>query len=265
MFKNHKFQFINFCNVYHREAHHNTLNINVNNDSHLIHVTKGTGSVTIDGCHKYPICRGVVIAVPQFTRYNMDINTDFKMMNFHYQLWLADGQFAEQRYQLPHVFHPDYFEICETKLIEMGKLTDDTPGNIFRKSKLAYEIVILHLSSNKLKEIPGRAVDERMSRIKNYLQSEACDHFDAGKLASLACLSKSQVNRKFRQVFGYSPQKYWEQHRFYKICSELKSSDRSIVQISEEFCFSSPFYFSRWFKKLAGCTPRDYREFLGNW
>ncbi|MEA4905391.1 MAG: AraC family transcriptional regulator, partial [Petrimonas sp.] len=40
----------------------------------------------------------------------------------------------------------------------------------------------------------------------------------------------------------------------------LKSSDSTIMQISEELNFPNPSYFGRYFKKATGMTPKEYRE-----
>ncbi|NMA73998.1 MAG: AraC family transcriptional regulator [Bacteroidales bacterium] len=40
----------------------------------------------------------------------------------------------------------------------------------------------------------------------------------------------------------------------------LKSTELTVLQISEELNFPNPSYFGRFFKKKTGMTPRDYRE-----
>ena len=41
---------------------------------------------------------------------------------------------------------------------------------------------------------------------------------------------------------------------------ELKNTDKNIAVISEELSFSSSSQFCRYFKKLVGITPRQFRK-----
>ena len=40
-------------------------------------------------------------------------------------------------------------------------------------------------------------------------------------------------------------------------------TSKSIGEISYELGFPYPLHFNRWFKKMAGCTPNEYRTM--NW
>jgi len=44
---NHKFQLVSFCQVFHAEAS-GVGRIHINDDSHLLHITRGTGTVFIE-------------------------------------------------------------------------------------------------------------------------------------------------------------------------------------------------------------------------
>jgi len=83
LLKHHRFQFINFCHVCH--ALRRKGNVNVNNDTHIMHVTKGNGTVEVDK-HTYTISRGSVIAIPPFVKFVFDIKPHFEMRNIHFRL-----------------------------------------------------------------------------------------------------------------------------------------------------------------------------------
>ena len=137
------------------------------------------------------------------------------------------------------------------------------PG-IFEMAKIAYEIVSLHLTSNTLVDSPVLR-DERIIRAETAIKKNLTGLFDAEKLSRVACLSKSQFNRRFRMILGVSPKAYWEKLRFSKICSILKYDDATVAEIAETFGFSSQFYFSRWFKKRAGVSPSKYKNLRIEW
>lgn len=40
----------------------------------------------------------------------------------------------------------------------------------------------------------------------------------------------------------------------------IMNTQKSISQISDEMGFQYPQHFTRWFKKMKGCTPNEYRN-----
>ena len=40
----------------------------------------------------------------------------------------------------------------------------------------------------------------------------------------------------------------------------IMNTQKRISQISDEMGFQYPQHFTRWFKKMEGCTPNEYRN-----
>ncbi len=254
--RRHKFQLISFVHVYHPEKC-NVDKIQINNDSHLLHITRGRAVVHLDG-HPYPVRSGDVVSIPPFTPFTMSVAADFEMMNVHYKIWLEDDTPLETFRKLPVVFAPPYFDACRTllaKILEMQsqKLPADPQ---------LHELVLMHFLRNSLLETAVQAADPRMLRIKSLLDKLDFDHFDSGKLAAAACLSKSQMNRAFRKSFGLSPLEYHEKQRLKFVCLKLKNSADTVYEVADSAGFSETGYFCRWFKKMTGDTPLKYRKKL---
>jgi AraC-like DNA-binding protein len=255
--ENHKFQFITFCYVYHKHGRQSP--VCINNNSHLLHITRGTTVITIDG-KSNRLHRGAVVFIPRQTIFDMGISPDVEMLNIHYQIWLKDGKYLDDNLRLPYVFYPDYFDNCEQELRKMIPLSTYTLGNMLQKSSLAYGIVLKHLSSFDLVKTQRHVLANKIDQVAEYLRSDDCLVYDIEAVIKLAHLSKSQLNRKFKQVFGISPHKYWEQQLLRKICIQIEQTQKTFTQIAEDFGFSSPYYFSRWFKKNADCSPSSFRN-----
>jgi AraC-like DNA-binding protein len=258
--ENHKFQFISFCYVYHENGNLSSNKIQINNDSHLLHITRGAGSITIDGTNKFSLRRGAVVSIPRQTPFIMELSHNFEMLNIHYQIWLKDGQYFDDKFLLPYLFFPDYFNRCEQKLKKMHILSDKTLDDMLQIPLLAYDIVLSHFTSCELMEIHKNVIDERIDQVAKYLRADNCHIYDIKAVTKLACLSRSQLNRKFKQFFGIPPHQYWEQQRLRKICLQIKQTQKPFAEIAEDFDFSSPYYFSRWFKKKVACSPSFFRN-----
>jgi AraC-like DNA-binding protein len=69
---------------------------------------------------------------------------------------------------------------------------------------------------------------------------------------------------QFKKRFGEAPKKYFLREKLNRIKEALYYSDRTLGEISETFGFSDQYYFSRFFRKLTGMSPSDYRQSLGN-
>lgn len=251
----HKFQFISFCYIYH-PLKRNFETIQLNNDSHIIHITKGIGRVTIEGQH-HKIKAGNVISIPPFTPFSFAVSDGFEMMNIHYKMWMEDDTLLDNRKRLPLIFAPAYFIWCKTMLFKMkssrqNELPDPT----------AHEIVLRHLAENQLTDVACSCSDPQMLKVKKHLKNPGLSRFQAKELEKISCLGKSQINRKFKALFAVSPQKYWEKQRLKNICLILKSSSAAIYEIATMTGFSDQGYFCRWFKKMTGHSPSEYRKNL---
>ena len=85
--------------------------------------------------------------------------------------------------------------------------------------------------------------------------------FDAETMASDMCLSRSQLNRKILALTGLNTTAYIINQRINLAKKLLKDDfDLQVGDIAMQCGFEDVSYFSRIFKQITGCTPRDYRK-----
>ncbi|MGO4371793.1 helix-turn-helix domain-containing protein [Paenibacillus sp. MCAF20] len=76
-------------------------------------------------------------------------------------------------------------------------------------------------------------------------------------------VSKQHLNFMFKQSTGYSPVDYYLRMKIQRAGQMLDLSNASIKEISTMLGFKDPYYFSRLFKKMNGCShSRTYGPFL---
>src|SRR5690242_3016248 len=81
--------------------------------------------------------------------------------------------------------------------------------------------------------------------------------FKAARLAQLCGVSLRQLQRQFKQAFGYSPQKWLDALRI-KVAKKRLQAGHSIKQISCDLGFRHPSHFCRCFKASNNLTPSQY-------
>ncbi|MEN1989628.1 AraC family transcriptional regulator [Paenibacillus hubeiensis] len=90
---------------------------------------------------------------------------------------------------------------------------------------------------------------------KNYMSPITVDD-----LADLCHLSTTHFRRKFHDIMGTAPLDFLNSTRIEEACKQLKSSDASILSISEQVGFRSISSFNRCFSKLMGESPKQWRK-----
>lgn len=90
---------------------------------------------------------------------------------------------------------------------------------------------------------------------KNYMQQFTIEY-----LAELCHWSPTHFRRVFHDIMGTSPLDYVNNTRILKSCILLRSTEHSILDISEMVGFHSVSSFNRYFAKLMQMSPREYRK-----
>lgn len=90
---------------------------------------------------------------------------------------------------------------------------------------------------------------------KNYMTPVTIDD-----LADLCHLSPTHFRRKFHEIMGTAPLDFLNSTRIEEACKLLKSTDDSILSISEQAGFQSISSFNRCFSRLMGKSPKEWRR-----
>lgn len=77
--------------------------------------------------------------------------------------------------------------------------------------------------------------------------------------ADKLCISAGYLSDLLKATTGQTALKHIQDKALEEAKERLFSTSKSISEISYELGFPYPQHFSRWFKKIAGCTPNEYR------
>ena len=109
----------------------------------------------------------------------------------------------------------------------------------------------------RLQNLSGTA--EAFSEVVTHLHQHFCERLSSEELATMAGLSTSHFERRFRRVFGASPRQYLVRIRVENAARMLRETDKSISEIALACGFYDHAHFNRSFRKLMQTSPSMYR------
>ena len=146
-----------------------------------------------------------------------------------------------------------------------GTLTprpDPLPGGA-QMIKLHLEQLLIELirrdESAPSRGAPGAVRDELSERCIQYLERHVYGSVTIAELCAAVGYSRTQLCTRFRKVTGYSVLDYYAELKLAEAKRLLRHENRSAAEVSALLGFASPSYFSRFFARLCGMTPLQYR------
>lgn len=104
---------------------------------------------------------------------------------------------------------------------------------------------------------PSASAKERLQRHLSQIDPSQRPSID--ELARRLNMSKSSLRTTFMAVTGMPPSKWLEYRRMQSAAHMLRHTDRPIMTVASQCGYTDPYHFSRVFKRVLGCSPRDYR------
>jgi len=93
-----------------------------------------------------------------------------------------------------------------------------------------------------------------------YLHQNYAQDLTRNELADAVGVSESYLSQIFHQEMGISLWEFLNRLRIQHAQALLRASDETITAIARQVGFNDSAYFSRVFRKLAGCSPSAYRQ-----
>ena len=104
----------------------------------------------------------------------------------------------------------------------------------------------------------------RSSELYNELIDAIMEHHreasDVRFYAELLNVSSRYLAQVTRRISGKSPKAIIDDYLIHEIELQLKSTDNTVQEIAYRFGFSSQAHFTKFFKKLKGVSPTEYRK-----
>lgn len=201
----------------------------------------------------------------------------FKSIAFDGSIISSNTESVFYKRYLHPIIHSSNFRDCVWKQDSecyplLNKIINECWDKIYSEP-INYEITVRNLLTeifaviinecemiNRANQSNNLLLEDRVQIILNYIHTNYSKNITLDDLASAANVSKSEVLRCFKTIIKTSPIKYLKIFRLQNAAHMLKNTTHSIQTIFELCGFDDNSYFSKSFKEIYHCSPREYRE-----
>jgi AraC-like DNA-binding protein/mannose-6-phosphate isomerase-like protein (cupin superfamily) len=146
----------------------------------------------------------------------------------------------------------------------MAELREPQPGSFLVLQHLAHMLLVQALRAHLAEGLNGGVgwlfalADEQIGPAINAMHGEPAHPWTLHELAEKVGMSRSGFAAKFKETVGSTPIDYLIRWRMLLAGDRLKNSGESISIISQSLGYESESAFSTAFKRVMGCSPRQY-------
>lgn len=109
----------------------------------------------------------------------------------------------------------------------------------------------------------GRLPNKNAAEFQKLLELHFKDEKELSFYSEKLNITNSTLSKAVKKEFDKSPSQLINERITLEAKRLLHLTYRSVKEIASDLGFSDEFYFSRYFKKSVGCSPKKYREKVG--
>ena len=239
-------------------------------------VEKGEMSVEYNG-HRFTICPdSLLIYAPALNFRQLSATAD-------YRGWflIADERVMQLSPLLHHLATVAYFPQAQldSPCLSLTSTQANSFRELFRRIRhyiigetvlkqdaicAALEMLVVDLLDIQNRIVERHRVSSRDEELFNtflaLVSTDYIDHRDISYYADCLCISTTYLSRVVRSVSGHTVMHFVGQHLAADAAIRLKTTTRTIAQIADDLRFPDASTFSKFFKRMRGCSPKEFRK-----
>ncbi len=232
------------------------------NDYYLVFISRGQGVFDSEQTGEVEITAGTCFFLfPEvWHRYKPNQSSGWEEywvgFNGNYPAQLMNGNFFDRAKPFIAIGPNEELLILLHQLLE--KVRTAAIGYHQVISGIVLQILGLIYVIARHKEQPVALNEQLISKAK-FLLRESLEPVNIQKLSRDLSMGYSKFRKEFTKATGQSPNQYHLALRVEKAKDLLRSTTLTINEIAYQTGFESIFYFSKFFKKKTGESPKAYR------
>ena len=152
----------------------------------------------------------------------------------------------------------DYIRECFSKMIDASKLKKG--GEIRLQGLLYLFLSELIEAADGYVEAGEKQQEVYIRKAIQYIEMNYSRDISVMELAKHIGLDRSYLCSLFKEYLKVSPREYLIRYRMDKACELMKNPSLSISDVARSVGYNDPLGFSKMFKKVKGCSPKEYRR-----
>ena len=201
---------------------------------------------------------GDVVYTPMNSEYNVDFynfkSKDSSTLQINFFLFAQDGEQVKLTDKHVKVFTP-LVPLAVKELFQKLKLLSLDARTLPTQNKIMMFEIINSLGAEKPLDKNSTLINAGIE----YLHLHYLENPSITTLANECHISEEYFRRIFKKVMGASPSEYRNSLRLNKGKEQLKYSDISVQEISENLGYATVSHFIKQFKQEFGISPLQYR------
>ena len=243
-------------------------------DVRLFYVSEGKGELYIDG-KAVALPRGSAILINSGVPYRIiPTKVKFLAINFDWTQQFCKNNIpipplpyknGEELYAFESITFEDSKELnryayCENAFFAEKPLS--VMIERYEKKQLYYQLEndaqLVLILTEFLRRLSVRRTNYfDADSVADYLQSHYNEKITNKRIAEIFHFHPNYISSEFQQIFGKPLHRYLLELRITKAIGLLETGQYSVEHVAEAVGFSDANYFSRYFKKITGKTPKN--------
>ena len=243
----------------------------------IIYLLNGSAEIILDGT-KLQLVQGEFIVIDANRIYELLCKESFMQVSVHVdRTFLQDragtakeeGQVAWlyrcSREDLTHELLPPYLEICDLFKELVPLYINEPAGYLLKTESIVLDIlyrIVQFFSHPVYKDEVGELSEEqrRVQSFLDFIEEHYAEPLSLQDLSDEFALSREYFSRLFKKSIGISFSDHLSRVRISHFYHDLTSTDEPIMELLDKHGITNYKHFSRKFKAIYGCTPRDIRN-----
>ena len=165
-----------------------------------------------------------------------------------FQLSVSEDDISTARHILDTIWHVVHGESC------------DRPVVTALVAALMHHYDLLFRQQTDIQAATRSREQTIFDRFIQLVNQHCRQQHQIGYYADRLCLTERYLGTVIRQTSGTTAKDWIDRALITQAKVLLRHSDKSVMQISENLDFPNPSFFSKYFKRLTGMTPGEYKK-----